>query len=62
MDPVSQPHSATMASSVVGKVPFYKEDEIVVDANGIPHFTGAQPSLLKEYRQRTACVVRLQWT
>ena len=32
--------------------PFWKDDEIVVDRDGIPHYTGAQPMLMKEYRRR----------
>lgn len=34
------------------KLPFYRDDEIVVDSSGIPHFTGAVPALFKENRQR----------
>ena len=34
------------------KLPYYKDDEILVDSAGIPHFSGAVPSLFKEYRQR----------
>ena len=31
---------------------FWKDDEIVVDMDGIPHFTGQKPKLMKEYRRR----------
>ena len=31
---------------------FWRDDEIVVDRDGIPHFTGAKPELMKEYRRR----------
>ncbi|CAE8678310.1 unnamed protein product [Polarella glacialis] len=31
---------------------FYRDDEIVVDKDGIPHYTGAKPELLKEYKMR----------
>eukprot|EP00435_Cladocopium_sp_Y103_P021956 s3297_g5.t1 len=40
---------AAMTSS---GTPFWKDGEIVVDRDGIPHFTGAQPYLMKEYRRR----------
>ena len=30
--------------------------EIVVDRDGIPHFTGAQPALVREYRRRVLFV------
>eukprot|EP00435_Cladocopium_sp_Y103_P033927 s248_g8.t1 len=39
-------------ASAAGSQPFYKDEEIVVDRDGIPHFTGAVPSLMREYRQR----------
>ena len=32
--------------------PFWKDDEIAVDRDGIPRFTGAKPELMKEYRRR----------
>ena len=32
--------------------PFWKDDEIVVDKDGIPHFTGTHPHLMREYRKR----------
>ena len=41
-----------MAGSASGGGVFYKDEEIVVDRDGIPHFTGAQPGLMKEYRRR----------
>ena len=31
---------------------FWRDDEIVVDKDGIPHYTGAQPGLMREYRKR----------
>ena len=31
---------------------FWKDDEIVVDRDGIPHFTGVKPELMREYRKR----------
>ena len=40
------------AMAAGGSQPYFKDDEIVVDRDGIPHFTGAQPSLMREYRQR----------
>jgi hypothetical protein len=30
----------------------YRDDEIVVDKDGIPHFTGVMPELMREYRRR----------
>ena len=30
----------------------YRDDEILVDRDGIPHFTGVMPGLMKEYRRR----------
>ena len=35
-----------------GNAPFWKDDEIVVDREGIPHFTGSRPELMREYRKR----------
>eukprot|EP00435_Cladocopium_sp_Y103_P068123 s744_g31.t1 len=32
--------------------PYFKDDEIVVDRDGIRHYTGMIPSLMREYRQR----------
>ena len=31
---------------------FYRDDEIVVDRDGVPHFTGEKPELLAEYKKR----------
>ena len=31
---------------------FWKDGEIVVDRDGIPHYTGVQPGLMREYRKR----------
>ena len=31
---------------------YYRDDEIVVDNQGLPHFTGEKPALLKEYKLR----------
>ena len=31
---------------------FWKDDEIVVDREGIPHYTGNRPELMREYRKR----------
>ena len=31
---------------------FWKDDEIVVDRDGISHFTGVKPELMREYRKR----------
>ena len=31
---------------------FCRDDEITIDRDGIPHFTGEQATLLKEYRRR----------
>lgn len=38
-----------MASSSIAP---YRDDEILVDRDGIPHYSGAMPSLMKEYRRR----------
>ena len=32
--------------------PFWRDDEIVVDKDGIPHYIGKHPHLTKEYRGR----------
>ena len=32
--------------------PFWRDDEIAVDKDGIPHYTGKYPHLMKEYRRR----------
>ena len=31
---------------------FWKDDEIVVDRDGIPHFFCVKPELMREYRKR----------
>ena len=31
---------------------WYRDDEVTVDRDGIPHYTGADPSLMREYRRR----------
>ena len=31
---------------------YWKDDEIVCDRDGIPHYTGARPELMREYRRR----------
>ena len=31
---------------------FWRDDQIVLDRDGIPHYTGAQPGLMREYRKR----------
>ena len=36
----------------LGKAPFYRDDEIVMDRDGIPHYTGAEAGLMKDYRRR----------
>ena len=41
-----------MASSETTSRSFWSDSEIVVDKDGIPHFTGEQPALMKEYRRR----------
>ena len=41
-----------MASSDATSRTFWNDSEIVVDKDGIPHFTGEQPALMKEYRRR----------
>ena len=41
-----------MAAAGVAATAFWKDEEIVVDRDGVPHFTGAQPALMKEYRRR----------
>ena len=32
--------------------PYWRDDQVVVDRDGIPHHTGAKPELMKEYRRR----------
>ena len=39
-------------ASDLGKATFYRDDEIVVDRDGIPHYTGAEAGLMKDYRRR----------
>ena len=41
-----------MASSVGDHRPFWRDDEVVVDKDGIPHYSGAVPGLMTEYRRR----------
>ncbi|CAE7864021.1 unnamed protein product [Symbiodinium necroappetens] len=41
-----------MASSESAGRGFWRDDEIVVDKDGIPHYTGVQPGLMREYRKR----------
>ena len=38
--------------STAGSQPFFRDDEVVVDRDGIPHYTGSIPGLMREYRQR----------
>ena len=40
-----------MASGDHGRS-WYRDDEVVVDNSGIPHYTGAMPELMREYRRR----------
>ena len=30
---------------------YYRDDEIVVDRDGLPHYTGENPDLIKEYKR-----------
>ena len=46
---VAEPLVPAMASAAHS---FWKDDEVVVDRDGIPHYTGARPELMKEYRKR----------
>ena len=39
-------------ASDLGKATFYRDDEIVVDRDGIPHYTGVEAGLMKDYRRR----------
>ena len=40
---------------------YYRDDEIVVDRDGLPHYTGTNPDLLKEYKKRvTLALARLE--
>ena len=41
---------AAMASSDFKTL--YRDDEVLVDRDGIPHFSGADPGLMREYRRR----------
>ena len=43
--------AGAMASDTASRS-FYKDDEILVDRDGVPHLSGAMPSLMKEYRRR----------
>ena len=38
--------------------PFWRDDQIVVDKDGVPHYTGSRPELMKDYRRR----VLFAWT
>ena len=38
--------------STAGSQPFFRDDEVVVDRDGIPHYMGSIPGLMREYRQR----------
>ena len=40
-----------MGSEAAGRS-FWRDDEIVVDKDGVPHYTGVQPGLMREYRKR----------
>ena len=42
----------SLAMADGGGKPFWKDDEIVCDKDGVPHYTGRYPSLMKEYRRR----------
>ena len=33
---------------------YWRDDEIIVDRDGVPHYTGEKPELLKEYKRRVA--------
>ena len=39
-------------ASSASQKPFWSDHEITMDRDGIPHYTGAQPHLMKEYRRR----------
>ncbi len=41
-----------MADGANGGKPYWSDAEITVDRDGIPHYTGAVPSLMKEYTRR----------
>ena len=52
---VAEPCSvAAMQSHAVaaGSNALWRDDEVVVDKDGIPHYSGARPELMKEYRKR----------
>ena len=48
-----------MANVQMPGTPFWKDDEIVMDKDGIPHFTGHRPELMKEYRKRVIFAYRM---
>ncbi|CAK9105201.1 unnamed protein product [Durusdinium trenchii] len=54
-------HCVLRMTSADRKLPFYRDDEIVVDSSGIPHFTGAVPALFKENRCVQASVHSPSW-
>ena len=35
-----------------GSTALYRDDEVLVDREGIPHYSGADPGLMREYRRR----------
>eukprot|EP00439_Symbiodinium_sp_Y106_P051141 s6716_g6.t2 len=40
---------------------YWKDDEIVCDRDGVPHYTGAKPELMREYRRRVLfCYTNLE--
>ena len=41
-----------MARADTSKFQLYRDDEITVDRDGIPHYTGVMPHLMKEHKQR----------
>ena len=41
-----------MADGSSGGKPYWSDTEITVDRDGIPHYTGAVPALMKEYTRR----------
>ena len=47
---VAEPVCSRAMASTSGA--FWKDDEIVVDRDGVPHFTGVKPELMREYRKR----------
>ena len=36
---------------------YYRDDEVMVDREGLPRFTGEKPELLKEYKKRVALML-----